>query len=186
MLESEKYAEFNKGDELEDCDVVLSLHAEDLPQKQKTPEDATEEEKAQIKEENAEIKQKIAEMAESVAKTWSVFKVDFMGAPIRKALNEIKEENKEEYLVEIPYRKNEKYWIKKTENNASIIFSIHFNDQTDIALARNMMQELQDAKKIVSQAITVKYYPKIDMDNDFVTELNIDSKDASCGIISLT
>jgi hypothetical protein len=67
-----------------------------------------------------------------------------MGAPIRKTLYDIKEENKEEYLIEIPYRKNEKYWIKKTATNAIFYYSVHFTDATDIALGKIMGNELKD------------------------------------------
>lgn len=181
-----KYADFNHGDKHLGYDVVLSLTPDMKPKKVKAPSGASEEEKAKIKEENAELKVKLAKLAEEVADKWCMFKSDFMGAPIRKALNDVKEENKENYFVEIPYRRNEKYWIKKTDANAIFYFSVHFTDPTDIALAKIMCNELKDSKKISSQAITVNYYPKLDQSGDALKEMNIDEKKASCGVVSFT
>jgi actin related protein 2/3 complex subunit 2 len=185
-LLKEKYAEYNLGDTYPGYDVVISLDPETKPTKIKTPGGASDEEKSKIKEDNALVKVKLAEFADEIAEKWCRFKSDFMGAPIRKALLDIKEENKENYLIEIPYRRNEKYWIKKMDDNALIYFSINFTDATDIALAKIMCNELKDSKKISSQAVSVNYYPKIDGSSDIMAELKVDPKKSSCGVISFS
>mmetsp|Transcript_22263 Transcript_22263/g.24754 ORF Transcript_22263/g.24754 Transcript_22263/m.24754 type:complete len:303 (-) Transcript_22263:33-941(-) len=183
-LLKEKYSEFDLGDTYKDFDVVLTLNPDSKPSKAKAPSGASDEDKAKIKEENALIKIKLAELADEVAEKWCRFKSEFMGAPIRKALIDIKEENKENYLIEIPYRSKEKYWVKKTDSNAIFYFSLHFTDPTDIALAKIFCIELKDTKKSSSQAVSTQYYPKIDKSSDVMSELNIDPKKSSCGAIS--
>lgn len=185
-LLKDKYAEFNLGDTHPGYDVVISLDPKSKPTKQKAPEGASDDEKNRIKEENALMKVKLAELADEVADKWSRFKSDFMGAPIRKALLDIKEENKENYLIEVPYRRSEKYWVKKIDLNALIYFSVNFTDPTDIALAKIMCNELKDSKKISTQAVSVNYYPKIDESSDVMAELNVDPKKSSCGVIAFS
>jgi hypothetical protein len=182
----ERYAEFYKGESFGDYDIVLSTDPKSKPQKVKAPSGASDEEKTKIKEENAEVKVKLAEMADEIAGKWAGFKSDFMGAPIRKVLIDLQEENKETYLTEIPYRKDEKYWIKKTDTNAVFYFNVHFTNPTDIALAKIMLNELKDSKKISSQAVSVNYFPKIDTSMENINELGVDPKKSSCGVISFT
>lgn len=183
-LLKENYKEFYSGETYPGYDVALIVNPEDKPQKIKTPADATEEEKAKIKEDNAEVKKKLEEFAIQVGEKWCKFKSDFMGAPIRKALKEVLEDSKETYTTEIPYRKDDKYWIKKGENNAVFYFAVHFTDITDMALARIMCNELKDSKKAISQAVSVTYFQKIDPSIDVLNELKVNEKYASCGIVS--
>lgn len=180
----EEYKKFDLGDTHLGYDVVLSVDPDDKPRKVKAPEDASEEEKAKIKEDNAEVKKNLEKFAIEVGDKLCRFKCDFMGAPIRKALKEILEDSKECYLVEIPYRKDEKYWIKKGENNAVFFFTVNFADKTDMAIAKIMLNELKDSKKSSSQSVPVTYFSKIDPGSDLMNELKVDEKQASCGIIS--
>ena len=181
-----RYADYNLGDEMPGYDVVVSLDPEKKPKKVKASSGASEEEKAKVKEENAEIKLKLAELAAEVADTWCRFKSEFMGAPIRKALNDLQEENKETYLCKIPYRRHEVYWVRKLESTVMLFFSVHFTEATDIALAKIMCNELKDSKKISSQAVSVSYYSKIDMSSDIMSELSPDPKYCSVGIVSIS
>lgn len=182
----ERYADFYTEDKHEGYTVVLKVNGSSKPKKTKAPEGASEEEKAKVKEDNAQIKVKVAEMAEEIASKLCIILSEFVGAPIRKALQDVKEENKETYMIEIPYRKSEKYWIKKTDTSAIIFYSINFTDPTDIALTKIMCNEFKDSKKISSQAISVSYYPKPDQASDVIAELNLDPKKASCGVIAFT
>lgn len=183
-LLEERYGDYLKEHTLEGYPVVLSLGPDQKPEVKHISKDLPEEEKAVLKEENIQAKLKLIELAEQVSHKWAGLKAEFMGAPIRKALLDLKEENKETYMIEIPYRATEKYWVKKTENNVIVYFSINFKDATDIALAKIMCNELKDAKKISSQAVTVMYYQKLDQSSDIIGELKITQKDCSCGVIS--
>lgn len=180
----ERYADFYTETNYSDYDVTLCISSEAKPQKIKAPEGASEEEKAKVKEENASMKIKLAEMAAEIGDKLSIILSEFIGAPIRKALVDVKEESKENYLIEIPYRKNEKYWIKKTDTGAIVYFSVHFTDPTDIALAKIMCNELKDSKKISSQAVTVNFYSKLEEDSEGLNDLKVDPKKASVGVVA--
>lgn len=153
----EEFKDFNFENGKISYDIVLTVDPESKPKKMKAPEGANEEEKAKIKEDNSIFKVKLAEFAEGVADRWCRLKSEFMGAPIRKALIDVKEENKENYFIEIPYRMDEKYWVKKTDTSALFYFNIHFTDPTDIALAKIMCNELKDIKHISSKSISINY-----------------------------
>lgn len=181
---NEKYTDYYKGDTIPGYDVVLSLTSDQKPQKQEIPADASDEEKSKIKADNAEVKSRLFELAEKVSHHWCTFKSDFMGAPIRKALLELKEESKETYEVEIPYRSIEKYWVKKGEENVLVYFSVHFKDPTDIALAKIMCNELKEAKKITSHAITVTYHQKQEQNTELYARLGVTQSKCSVGIVS--
>ena len=183
-LLKEKFGDYYLGDTYEDYDIVLTLNPSSKPQEVKADSGASKEEKAKIKEENALIKIKLAELAEEVAEKWSSVKSEFMGAPIRKALIDVREESKENYLMEIPYRRDEKYWVRKQDTNAIVYYNINFTDPTDIALAKIFCIELKDTKKTTSNAASVTYYQKIDMSSDLMKDLKIDPKKSSCGAIS--
>lgn len=70
----------------------------------------------------------------------SFIKRDFMGAPIERALKAFKDGKSDESLnCEIPYRKNEKYWIRAQKDKVEFIYSVNFNNKTDIALAKTVL-----------------------------------------------
>lgn len=185
MLKS-RYSDFYTDESHEGCHVVLKVKGDSKPKKSKAPAGASEEEKAKVKEDNAAMKVKLAELAEEVGNKLSIILSEFIGAPIRKALTDLKEENKETYTIEIPYRKNEKYWVKKADSSVTVLFSLHFTDPTDIALTKILCNEFKDVKKISSQAISVNYYSRLDQESETISDLNVDPKKASCGVISFT
>eukprot|EP00344_Euplotes_crassus_P010647 CAMPEP_0196999632 /NCGR_PEP_ID=MMETSP1380-20130617/4766_1 /TAXON_ID=5936 /ORGANISM="Euplotes crassus, Strain CT5" /LENGTH=343 /DNA_ID=CAMNT_0042416617 /DNA_START=45 /DNA_END=1076 /DNA_ORIENTATION=- len=186
QLLEDKYAEFCLGDTHEGFEVVLTLDPATKPQKVKAPSGASDEEKAKIKEDNAQAKIKLAELADEVAGRWCRLKSEFMGAPIRKALVSLQEDSKDSYFVEVPYRKDEKYWVKKQETSALFYYNLNFTDPTDIALTRMMCNELKDTKKISTQSITVNYQSKVSLAGDLVAELGLDPEKSKCGLISFT
>jgi len=186
QLLKDKYGEFYLGDTYEGFEVVLTLDPATKPQKVKAPSGASDEEKAKIKEDNAQVKMRLAELADEVSGRWCRLKSEFMGAPIRKALVGLQEDSKEAYFVEVPYRKEEKYWVKKQETSALFYYNLNFTDPTDIALTKMMCNELKDTKKISTQLITVNYQPRVALAGDLVTELGLDPKKCKCGLISFT
>ena len=76
----------------------------------------------------------------------SKFKRDFLGAPIRKAMMCVKE-GKPVTECEVPYRKNEKYWLLPAADakDFMLIYSVHYEDSTEQALAKVMMIEFTAA-----------------------------------------
>lgn len=74
---------------------------------------------------------------EKICSKYSCFKRDFLGAPIWRALKALQEGKTSPSLnCEIPYRKDEKYWIVAGKNDVTVAFSLNFDNKTDKALAR--------------------------------------------------
>jgi len=62
---------------------------------------------------------------------------------------------------EIPYRKDEKYWIvSNAAGQASFYFSFNFKNATDIAMGRIVLLEFKDAVRHVKGAISTSYHDK--------------------------
>ena len=59
---------------------------------------------------------------------------------------------------EIPYRKNEKYWLLQPDKDeVQIIFSVQYEDKTEQALARVMMIEYTAAEKKIQKSVNIAY-----------------------------
>jgi len=70
-----------------------------------------------------------------------------MGAPILRALKAVQAKNAMETLnCEIPYWENEKYWIRiNDKEKMTVIFSIHYVDEVDRTLAKEILTQLAEA-----------------------------------------
>jgi len=59
---------------------------------------------------------------------------------------------------EIPYRKNEKYWLLQPDKDeVQIIFSVNYEDKTEQALARVMMIEYTASEKKIQRSANISY-----------------------------
>ena len=59
---------------------------------------------------------------------------------------------------EIPYRKNEKYWLLQPDKGeVQIIFSVNYEDKTEQALARVMMIEYTASEKKIQRSANIAY-----------------------------
>lgn len=90
--------------------MTLAIDTSGFPQTKKIKKTDDEETAAKIREENDAVRTersgKVTEIADKISK----FKRDFLGAPIRNAMK--KALAGEQFTpCEIPYRKNEKYWL---------------------------------------------------------------------------
>ena len=62
---------------------------------------------------------------------------------------------------EIPYRKDEKYWITAPEpGSASFYISFNFGNATDISMARIMLLEFKDTTRHVQGSIAITYHDR--------------------------
>lgn len=109
---------------------------------------------------NEEIRSSRQAKVDQIATKIAKFKRDFIGAPIRRALLQI-QAGKVASQCEVPYRKDEKYWITSTEaGSASFLFSFNFGNETDISMARIMLLEFKESTRHVSGAIATSYSDK--------------------------
>ena len=62
---------------------------------------------------------------------------------------------------EIPYRKDEKYWILgSSENEFSFFISFNFTTPTDVTLARIILLEFKDSVRHVKGSVAMSYHDK--------------------------
>lgn len=89
-----------------------------------------------------------------------MFKRDFVGAPMRKALLAIQAGGTVSNC-EIPYRKDEKYWITSAgTGKATFHISFNFMNTTDISMARIMLLEFEESNRHVRGSIATSYNDK--------------------------
>lgn len=142
MLE-ELYKEYvcPKESYVEGFDVTLHISTKGLPQTKKIKK-GTEEEKAnKIREENELIRVERAKVTDEIAHRISMFKRNFLGAPIRQAMKAAIA-GKPNAPAEIAYRQDEKYWvINPDKDEVQVFFAINFPNEVDQALARVMLLE---------------------------------------------
>ena len=80
---------------------------------------------AKIKAENEEVRKLREKMADEISYKFSCFKRDFMGAPIWRALKNLKSgEGKPEDSCEINYRADEKYWVLAAKGEVTVSFGL--------------------------------------------------------------
>lgn len=111
MLE-ELYKDFicPKAEYTQDFDVTLNISTKGLPQTKRVKKSMTEEEGNKIREENEHIRVERAKVTDDIAHRISMFKRNFLGAPIRQAMKAALA-GKPNAPAEIPYRQDEKYWV---------------------------------------------------------------------------
>lgn len=156
-----KDCQLDKSQWLEHCDITLKIDASGLERTQKVKKTMSDEEAQKIRDSNDEIRRNREEKAEEIAKRFSVFKRDFMSAPIRRAMNAILAGKGDSIKpCQIDYRKKERYWVMCGKQAVDIVFEINFETKTDTSLARIFLLELQDCKRDVKNAPVVLYHDK--------------------------
>ncbi len=61
---------------------------------------------------------------------------------------------------QIDYRKNEKFWVFGSPEDVAVTFEIQFDNETDQALARVFLLELNTCKKSVMNCPAIAYHDK--------------------------
>lgn len=125
----------------------------------------SDEEADQVRAKNEEIRKKRDEAAEEVANKFSCFKRDFIGAPIWRALNAIKNKSDPPKACQIDYRKDERYWVFPDKNEVSVTFEINLPSKEDQQLGRIFLLELNDSKRLVTNAPGITYHDLVFPDN---------------------
>ena len=96
--------------------VTLAIDTSKFAQTKKIKKSDDEETAAKVRAENEAIRAERAEQVDGIAEKFAKFKRDFIGAPIRNAMK--KALAGEQFTpCEIPYRKNEKYWLLQPDKD---------------------------------------------------------------------
>ncbi len=143
-----------------DFDVELKIDASKLPKTQKLKKSMDDETQDRIRDENDKTRAERKALVEPIAELIANFKMHFMSAPIRRAMNAALAD-KQIDPVEIPYREHEKFWVlMPAKNEVQVYFAVHFTQDTDVALARVMLLEWQDSQRKVKAPPNIKYHDK--------------------------
>ena len=110
----------------------------------------SEEEAEATRSKNEEIRKQREDDATTVANKFAQFKRDFLGAPIRKAMNCVKNKKNDFKPCQINYRKDERYWVFGSDKDVRVIFEVNFTDAEDIALARIFLLEQKDTRSVLN------------------------------------
>ena len=126
------------------------------------------------------LKQEHEEFAEKVSEKLSSFRCDCYNEVIRKYIINIKEK-KDSNNLKIKINATNALYFTADSEKVSVIYGMHFEDKTDINLAKLFFRELEDAKFGVSGAIDVKYH----LLNIPETVLKVEekTKDFNCGFV---
>ena len=113
----------------------------------KTKKDASQEEKDEAHAKNKIVWEALLILSVEISEKWSAIKRDFMGAPILRALWAVHAKNADKSLdCVIPYRENESFWIRiNDKEKMSVIYNVHFEDEIDKTLAKEMLEQLTQA-----------------------------------------
>jgi len=140
--------------------VTLSVSTANFPKTAKVKKNMSEEEQEAVRASNETIRAERQTTVDEVATKIAKFKRDFIGAPIRRALMQVKAGG-EVTACEIPYRKDEKYWILSPEaGSASFYISFNFGNPTDISMARIMLLEFKETTRHVQGSVAITYHDK--------------------------
>jgi hypothetical protein len=91
-------------------DVTLRIDLSEMPQTKKVKKSMSEVEADVVRAENDKVRIERRNMVEPIADRISIFKMEFMSAPIRRAML-ASLDNKTLDAVEVAYREDEKYWV---------------------------------------------------------------------------
>lgn len=116
-------------------------------------------EAAAVKAENEEIRKQRDKIVDEICMKFSCFKKDFLGAPIRRALKQLKTgAGNPSHSCELPYRQDEKYWVVASKDEVTVSFALQFENITDKALARIFLLEFSDSKRYVKNPPAIMYH----------------------------
>ena len=130
MLE-EIYKDYlmDKSEYTEGAHVCLKIQGGNLPKTSKVSKKMSDEEQEKVRQENEKIRAQRKEIVDPIAELIARFKINWITAPIRRAMNSAKAK-KALNPVEIKYRAVEKYWVTSPEANTTMVtFAVHFDNQ---------------------------------------------------------
>jgi len=148
-----------KEKHLSQCDITLGIDTSNIPQTMKVSKSMTEEEAEATRSKNEDIRKQREDTATTIATKFAQFKRDFLGAPIRKAMNNVKNKKNDFKPCQINYRKDERYWVFGSDKDVRVIFEVNFTDAEDIALARIFLLEQKDTRSVLN-APAIAYHDK--------------------------
>ena len=120
------------------------------------------EEKKKLKEENQALNEEFEKFRKVSAEKCSHFRVNIYSSVLKKMLIDVKEK-KNPKVFTMRLNKDNDLYILPSSDRIQLIYGINFSQLTDIALTKNFLQELLEAKRHVKNCIDAKIY--IDKDS---------------------
>ena len=121
----------------------------------------SEEQKEKIKEDLKPLKEEFEKFRQLTAEKFSLFRIKIYASVLNKMLIEVKEK-KNPKVFKMYLNKDNMLYIIPSSDRIQLIYGINFNQTTDIALTKVLLQELVEAKRHVKNCIDAKIY----IDND--------------------
>ena len=128
----------------------------------------SEEEKEKIKEELKPLKEEFEKFRKLTAEKFSLFRIKIYASVLNKMLIEVKEK-KNPKVFKMYLNKDNMLYIIPSSDRIQLVYGINFNQTTDIALTKVLLQELVEAKRHVKNCIDAKIY--IDNENPIPNEI---------------
>lgn len=157
-------------------DLVLRINVE--PYKEafsKKSKDEAEQAKIQ------EAKKKLAAFAKKTAEKFGKFRSMFYSSVMEKMLFEVKSGKKPTKMT-INLNEKNKVHIVPQKDRVLLIYGINFEQKTDVALVKVLLQELQESQRHVNGCVGVDHYDEVKEIPDYV--INVEkAKNFSNGLI---
>jgi len=112
-------------------------------------------------EENKELRDELEKKALEAAEKCSLFRIKIYSSVLDKMLREIKE-GKSPALISFHLNKDNILHILPFKDRIQVLYGIHFEQKTDISLAKIFLQELVEAKRHVQNCIDATLYFETD------------------------
>jgi len=106
------------------------------------------------------MKKDVESYAKATATLFSEFKVNFYGSVIKKMVS-LLEGKKETKYVKIILNNDNDLFVVPQGDKISLVYGINFQQATDKSIARVFLQEQEDTKRHVKNALEGKYYPEL-------------------------
>jgi len=119
-----------------------------------------EDEANKVREANDLVRKEREDGADKIAAKFSVFKRDYLSSPIRAAMYAVSKGTTPPKPCQIPYRKEEKFWVFPEGKDLSVVFEVNFDSIVDVTLARIFLLELKDSKRAVLNSPGIDYRDK--------------------------
>jgi actin related protein 2/3 complex subunit 2 len=133
-------------------------------------------------EENENLKKELDNFAAITSNLFSKFRVIFYSSPIKRMFVQLADKSNSEPFSFQVNNDNIIYLIPQADKIA-LVCGIHFNNKTDVSLAKVFCQELEESKRHVRNLVESKYYPDVNKAPIEIKEVEFNPKRFSNGFL---
>jgi len=105
------------------------------------------------------LRKELEEYAKFTSGLFAKFKVKFYGSAIKKLVTGLSEKKKDLPVIVMKINPDNRLYLIPDGDKLTFIYGLNFGQETDKALVRVFLQELEDAKRHVKNCIDSKYFP---------------------------